>query len=161
MSTTPVLPKPEAIARMFGELFGKAVTTRRTAPLTVGASDGAAIATYAGDDGTVRALCVCDAALACSAGAALTMLPAAMAAQSSKAGRIADTILENLREVLNIAHQFFHDPGTPHMILREVLVTPCSLPAHVAQVLGKPAGRLDVELAIHGYGPGRMALLLA
>ncbi|MFO0982205.1 MAG: response regulator [Planctomycetota bacterium] len=62
-------------------------------------------------------------------------------AVSSKAGRIADTILENLREVLNIAHQFFHDPGTPHMILREVLVTPCSLPAHVAQVLGKPAGR--------------------
>lgn len=160
-TATLTLPTPDATGRLLTDLLGKGVTAKKVPAYTPGPKDCAAIAIYAADDKVPRAICACDAALSCSAGAALTMLPAAMAAQCARTGKIPENILENLKEILNIATQLFQSPTAGHVKLQEVVIAPAKLAPEVAALLAKPAARLDLELTIQSYGPGKMALLVS
>jgi hypothetical protein len=150
------LPDPHMIRDLFAGLLGKDVTVKIGTP---GAAAGGTVAVYATDEGTVAGLAVCDLALASNAGAALSLIPAGMAAESVRAGILADNLAENWREVLNVANQLFSSSGGHRVRLTDIGPADDPPPA-AAKLLGSPRERLDVELQIAGYGSGKLSLLV-
>lgn len=151
------LPTPETVAQIITGLIGRSVSVKK-APALVRGKTPTATAVYVCDDGKLRGAAVADIALASSAGAALTLLPAPDAAQAVKTGQWNDALAENFREILNVASNVFNVPGQPHTRLKEVFLTPAALPAEVEAGIKAASGRLDIEVSIPGYGPGKMTV---
>lgn len=161
-TTTGVfLPLPESVHRMFTDLLGKQVVVKKATPFVVGPATLGIVAAYVHDSGQIGALAVCDLAWACHGGAALMLLPPSTSADAVKSGKFTETIVDNIREVLNVAASLFIHEERPHVRLREIHILPGKLPEAVAKVLQRPAARMDLELTVQGYGAGRMTLLTA
>jgi hypothetical protein len=69
--------------------------------------------------------------------------------------------MENLQEVLNVMARLFQTAAHERASLQGVYVTPKSPPANVAPIMKSPQSRLDLEVSIAGYAPGRVSLLLS
>ncbi len=171
MTTTPIsrfsMPAPHAVGNLLSDLLARSVKVSQTAsPSPARAPAPAsrasrAVAIYTNDAGEAAALCVCDMALASSVGAALSMIPAGVAAEASRAGVMPTTIAENLYEVANVAASLFNADGGPHLKLREVVTAAATLPTTLSEVVARASERIDYDIAIAGYGPGQMSMLLA
>jgi hypothetical protein len=159
MPGTIALPSADFLRRLLGELLGKEVSVRpgRTEPLDPEAP--AVVGVYQTDDGAVVALCRCELTLAAAAGAALTLVPPSVVEEAARTGAMPEVVVDNAREILNVAARMFNNPGTPHVRLREVRVTPGQLPAEAAGILQQPGRRADFDLQVERYGDGRMTVL--
>jgi len=152
------LPDPKEISELFTNLLGKQVTVKGGAPAAD--AKGGTLAVYSDDAGAVGAVAVSDLPLASNAGAALSMIPAGMAEESIKAGALAENLADNWHEVLNVASQLFNC-GAGHRVKLADIHPASDPPAAAAGLLGAPGGRLDLEVAIAGYGSGTLSLLVA
>jgi hypothetical protein len=159
--TSLVMPLSESVQKMWSELLGRPVAVKKTTPSVFSARTPGMVGTYVFDSGKLGALGVCDLALASHAGAALTLMPAAVALESIKAGRLTDTIVENVREVLNISATLFIHELMPHVRLKDIIPLPGKTPDDVTRVMARPAARMDLELTVGGYGAGKLAFLTA
>lgn len=112
-----------------------------------------AIASYVDDVGAPRGWIACDLACANSCGAALSMIPPRLAAESAAAGTIPDNISDNLHEVLNVCVNLFHLEGHPHVVLGgvEIELSLDELPAGA-----RPDGWLSWRVEIPKYPAGLM-----
>jgi hypothetical protein len=137
-------------------LFGAdTVCKSRTALLT--ARDYAIVASYNDNDGLIKRLLVCDYSFANYAGAALSAIPLATASSAIKAGTVADNILENLAEVMNVAVNLFIDSFGGRLELESVLRVADLSPETQALLLAD--NRAKIEVAIPRYGSGRVDLI--
>lgn len=160
MSTVCVLPKIENTSKILNGLLGGALTVKEAAAPF--AEMPAAVGSYVTDDGETAALFVCDLPFACNVGAALAMIPKSVAEDSIKLGTVDEDLLENLREVLNIAARLFNYAGVGvHVALRQVVVAGSSVPQDIIALYKSPHMRVDYDADIEGYGPGRFVLLTA
>lgn len=150
------IPTPESVAHLIEGLLGKAVKTKK---ITSWKEAPVAVAEYRMDTGDLSAACLCDLPAGSNLGAALTLLPAPRAAECIKKKSIDEDILDNVREILNVASSLFNKSGGAHVSLKAVHSTPDKLPDDVAELVKTPASRLDVELAVPGYGPGKLSIL--
>jgi hypothetical protein len=104
---------------------------------------------------------VADVPLAAWAGAALTMIPAPVAQACISKGRLSDMTCENYQELVNVVAALFNVNDSPHTRLVSVHQMPGeAVPEGAAQMLQKPAGRLDLTIDIPRYGAGRASLLV-
>lgn len=92
------------------------------------------LASYVNEASEVRGILACDLGLSNSMGAAFSMIPANVAADSTKAGRVPDNIQVNLHEVLNVCVNLFTDNGKERLTLKDVKVcAPNEAPPAVTQ----------------------------
>lgn len=159
MPESVILPTPESLRRLLSDLLmGRAVTVKKCAPMPFPPQGAFVIVRYKTADAKETVLCVCDLALAGAAGAALSLIPPAVVSESVRAGKLSETLAENVHEIFNVCSGLFNQPDHPRFALDEVLLPPVargSLPA------GKPAHRNDFEIAIEGYGSGKMCAFSA
>jgi len=152
-------PRPEAVGLMIEQLIGRRVTTKDAKPFVPGPSAKSYVGVYRTDQGALTAAVVMDLPLAANAAAALVMVPVGAVAESVRAGQLNPNLLDNLREVMNVCTRFFSLPGKPHVKLQEIVLCPPALPAEVGALVARPNAALHTELAIAGYGGGRLSLV--
>lgn len=164
MSPLPVnlsvrLPPASAVARMLGDLIGRAVTAK-VVPAKPIAPGTHAVGAYFGECESLRVVVCCDLAVGGSLGAALVMVPAVRVDECVKEKCLDGTLTENLYEVFNVLAAVFPQNGAPRVIFRG-LHCGANIPGEVKAVLAKPLGRLDLEIDIAGYRSGRLTILAA
>ncbi len=153
------LPEAAHVARTLSGLVGRAARCTPGKPVAPATRLPIVVATYLDGAGNLAAVALLDLSLACSAGAALVMLPRVVADEGMASGGIPDNIGENLHEVLNVWSGVFNSPSTPRVKLGAV-TTSDTLAPEVAALAKAPSGRLDLEVAIPGYAAGRLTLLV-
>ena len=114
--------------------------------------------TYIDQQGALGALALVDLPLASHAGAALTMIPANIAASNINAGKPSDEIRENLHEVFNVMVAFFNQGDVPHIRFATLHVSPPPFPDEITALLNGDARHVDLDVDIAGYGAGKMSL---
>jgi hypothetical protein len=114
------------------------------------------------DDSRVGTTMICDLAFAAYTGAALAMVPGEEGERALKAQKLPDNLYDNFREVINIVGgTLFNSSETPHLVLREVLLSPPNLKADLKPILTQPGDWYFFDVAIEDYGEGKMILLAA
>lgn len=155
------VPIQEDVRDLLHDLLGRGIAVDKISALALEEDERAVVAAYRTDTGELAALCVVDGAFAVRAGAALSMVPNAVAQEAIDRNELPDTLLDNLREVVNIFSRFLNSAKTPHVKLAELVTLPGELPAEVASLMASPAFRRDFAVAIEGYGNGRFTLLVS
>ncbi len=160
MSATP-LPSAQAVRELLEGRLGRDVEARTgTAPVNPAAGDGACVGVYVDDALQMRALVVVDVPLACYAGSAIALIPAARAGGAAEAGVVESDMLDNVNEVLNVAASLFNPDGAPHLRLYRTYAPREALPQDVSKYVLAYVQRLDMELEIAGYGEGLISVLV-
>ena len=154
------LPAAESVRTLFADLLDRNVEVAPAAGVAPGDSSPASVATYVDDLDHVSAVVACDLALSARAGAAIGLVPASGAERAILSGCLDGTLLENLREVLDVAATMFNVEGASHLHLDGLHPAGDDVPRDVqarALTLGR---RVDLELDIAGYGAGRLSVVL-
>ena len=161
MATTdnkPRAPTPDAIASLLSGLLGVPATTK-VSPVPFPLTALKVFGTYIDDTGRLAWMCANDIAFAASTGAALAMVPPGVVNDSIKSGKLTETMVENAREVANVAANLFNTlAGHGHVRLRDYVIPTQALPPAIQQALTKPVLRLDLDVAVRGYPGGKIAL---
>jgi hypothetical protein len=155
------LPIQEDIRDFLVDLLGRGVAVDKGSVLELDADAAAVVADYQTDDGELAAVVVLDGPLACRAGAALVMVPSVVAEESVTANVVPDSLLDNVREIVNIMARQLNGESSPHVRLRSVHVLPTELPPDTAGLLAEPEARRSFDLTIEGYGSGKLAMLVS
>ena len=151
------VPHPKQIRDVFLGVTGKDVDVGPVHPVVPG-RDAAVVAVYVTDKLQTGALVACDLPLAAYAGAALGLVPLPQAEEAIASGLLPEDLAENFHEVVNIlASAFNENPAAPHLKLYAVHAAGDKLPTDVASCLGYVVRRLDLKVAVQGYGSGRIS----
>jgi hypothetical protein len=140
------------VQQLFTALLGRPVQVTAAAKAPV----PAAVASYIDDQGALVAVATCDLELACGAGGALSMMPPGVIKDALKSKAIDEAMGENLQEVLNVAAQLWHNPGAPHIRLREVSTFDQAPPDAKATITQAGTHR-TLNVQVGGYGGGLLA----
>ena len=145
------LPAADGVARILTSLLGRAVTARKVAvaPAKVGL-----VGVYALAREPAAAVIAFDVGLAAHVGAALALVPPAVAAECARKGKLEDNLRENTAEVLNILCPLVNPAGAPHLGLREVVT---AVADEIKPMVSSPA-RLELDVQVSGYGGGRLTV---
>jgi hypothetical protein len=157
MTLLQPLPDAPLVKELLGMLFD-GLAVKSGAKLDVAAGSACYAAVYVGATGLPAALCVCDIAFAANCGAALSLLPPGVAKEAAKSKDLTPVMLANLHEVMNICTRLILREDSPHLKLRD-LVTLAALPAETAAGMRASKVRIDFELDIVKYGPGKLAVI--
>lgn len=156
------LPLGEDVQTLLVDLLGRAVDVEDGRDFVGPDGAGAAVvADYVTDEGRVAALALLDPELASRSGAALLMVPAAVADESVAAGELTPMLLENLHEIVNVMARLLNGERSPHVRLRSLQTLPGDLSHDAVALLAAPEARRAFDVVIDGYGPGRLELLVA
>ncbi|MFO0554199.1 MAG: hypothetical protein U0271_37815 [Polyangiaceae bacterium] len=150
MSLPIVLPKLDPLAKLLSSLIGRKVQVAKAAKPFVWKGP-VLVATFIDDEDKLCALAVGDVPFGAHSGAALSMVPPGVATESVRKNVLPPDLLDNAREVLNVATSLFNTPGARHLRLQEVKV---ELQPQ-KEIVGSPQ-RLDVSVDITGYGQGQL-----
>ncbi len=152
------LAKQNEVIDLLGGLLGRSLQSGKGSEDDLSGASSGAVAIYrSGDD--LAGICYCDLQISNGAGAALSLVPMGVAQDGIDKGVIEDNLLDNLKEVLNIASQWFHDSSEKSVKFEDVMVLPCDLPDELKSMMSSPANRLDLEIEIPAYTKGRLSLL--
>lgn len=111
-------------------------------------------------DGSQRpvAACLSDITFAATSAAAFALIPARVAAESTAARALDESLSEIFAEVLNVMSRLFTSHDSERVTLREKFLPPQALPAQLGMIAA--GDRLDLAIDIDGYGRGRLVLCL-
>lgn len=118
-----ILPTLDNVQKLMQCLLGNGVQAKQsvTGPDT---AKPYVLASYVDDNDQVRRILTCDLGLANSLGAAISMIPAGLAVDSTKAGSVPDNIKGNLHEVLNVCVNLFTEVSRERLTLKDMKVCP-------------------------------------
>ncbi|WP_375493199.1 hypothetical protein [uncultured Jatrophihabitans sp.] len=154
-------PSAKEVRDLLNDLLGRDVEIQASdawAPLP---SDVPAAAEFVDDHLQLQVVVVLDLALATYIGACIGLIPAGGAQDMVAEKSPSEMVMSNCYEVLNILTSVFNKPDNPHVRITNFHRPGAALPADVAQIAGRPAGRLDLAVDISGYGKGRLGLVAA
>lgn len=150
---------PSHIGRLLTSLTRKRIHVRAVPPLPLPPQPGHFVAEYLLEHNSVVACGIGDLAFAARIGAALTLIPPAVAAEALKTRQLTEMMQGNLHEVLNVVSQSFGAEGKNAVSLGKVHLPGDPLPPELTSRLTKPGTRLDVRVEIDTYGEGNLTLL--
>ncbi len=133
------LPTLNTVERLIHCLLGNQVEARNSAP-GPDLTKPHVVASYVDDSNAVQRVLICELGLANSMGAAMSMIPAGVANDATKAGVVAENIASNLGEVLNICVNLFTENSTDRLTFSNLKVCSPKDPA--------PATKTSVKYAI-------------
>jgi len=154
------LPVPKEIRDLLTDLLGREISLSPSAPLAPTPKNPCTVGVYVDDLLQVTALVAFDLPLSAHAGAAIGLVPVAAAEAAVEEGRLADTLRDNVYEVLNIAASLFNTEGATHLRLYDVHHAGDPVPGDIlakALTLGR---REDLALEVPGYGSGKLSVVL-
>jgi hypothetical protein len=154
-------PIQEDVRDLLKDLLGRGVAVDKTSKMELEDDACALLAVYSTDDAQMAALVIVDGPLCARAGAALSMVPATVAEESVSKNELTDTLVDNIREVVNIFARFLNSAKSPHVRLTETMVLPTELPDNVRALHDAPEFRRDFAVQVEGYGAGRFSILVA
>ena len=157
MATAYPLPDLAKVKLMLGLLFD-GLDVKAGKKFDIVPPSGSWIGLYVCDDGRPVAACAVDALLAASAGAALSMLPPAVAKDAAKTKELTDVMVANLQEIMNICSRLLMNDSSAHLRLEKVYPSKAMSP-ELTKVLGAVQGRADFELNVPKYGAGTLAVI--
>ncbi|MBU0754728.1 MAG: hypothetical protein KJ645_06280 [Planctomycetes bacterium] len=159
-STYP-MPKPSTVGTVLGDLIGKEVAVQKCEPFPLGPDHPFTVVLFRDDSGYPGAVMICDLALCVYSGAALSAMPADEARAAVKKKGLDGTMYDNFKEVVNIVGgSLFNSPDSPHLVLREIWLTPMKLSSDLKDLFTSPAAKSDMALQIEEYGEGHVTLLV-
>lgn len=94
------------------------------------------------------------------AGSSIALMGVRVPEDVLKAELLSPVLYDNVAEILNVAASLFNAEGSPHVRLYEAYAPREVLPGDVDKWVLSHVQRVDLELAIGGYGAGRMSVLL-
>jgi hypothetical protein len=157
------LPEMSEITWVLEELFGRDIKSKECAPLPIAADTGA-IVSLVDDARRVRAVWIFDIALANIVGTALTLAHPDKALRATNDGIINGDTRENIAEVVNVATSSINGEGRIHVKLGPATFVDDGSFGHdlwrsiKKQAKSAAGSEHSFELAISGYGTGRMTL---
>ena len=155
------LPGAMEVREVFEGLLGRDVeVTTGGAMVNPGLPGGALVGIYIDNHLKLGALVLFDLPLAARAGAAIALVPASTADFAIEDRALTPALLDNGAEILNIAGSMFNAEGAPHLKLDCCYAPGEPLPSDVAQWVLAYVRRIDLTLAIKGYGPGQFSALV-
>lgn len=123
-----MLPSLDNVLKLMQCLLGEGVQAKDAAT-GPDLSKPFVLASYVNEASDVRRVLACDLGLANSLGAAFSMIPAGVAAESTKSGSVPENIRVNLYEVLNVCVNLFSEQSKERLTLGELKVCPAGTPA--------------------------------
>jgi hypothetical protein len=154
------LPSSISVRNLFASLLDKELIIEKGLPLEIKPAPPVQVAAYVADDGTIAACCIADLDFAARIAAAMTLIPHNLVEESLKNRKLVDVLQENFNEIMNVATILFYMASTPHVKLKKVYQTVEGLPRDIVILSKKPAARLDLNIQVPNYGPGRVSLLV-
>lgn len=150
------LPDGVAVGKLISSLVGKPVS-HKPAPAMKKLPPGGAVGVFVNEARQPVALVIADLAVAAASGAALAMIPAGAAQDAVKAGALPANMADNFREVINVMSTLLTGHAGKGVRLTDFDVG--KLPEPAGALFAAPAGRLDLELEVQGYGKGALSVL--
>jgi hypothetical protein len=141
------------------DLLGRDVTVRDAGIIRLLEGSAGLVAAYANEADDIVVVCVADGAFANRSGAALSMVPATVADEAIDADVLDPNLVENTEEILNVLCRLLNSASVPHVKLAGVHALPGDVPPPVATAQRFPRSGRDLEVAIDGYGLGRLTIL--
>ncbi|MCC7125875.1 MAG: hypothetical protein IT178_13570 [Acidobacteria bacterium] len=154
-----VLPAMDDLRRIVAGMLGSMVRAEKGKAVAPRAGVSTVSAVYIDDTNEIVAVVALELDLAASLGAALTMIPARVAAEQVSRKQIDEMIFDNAREVLNVLTSALNRADGIHVRLATVHRTPAEpLPEAAAALVAAPGNRLDISLAVPNYGGGNASV---
>lgn len=157
--TVAALPSPKHVRDLLADLLGREVTVGTGTPVASTRARPAAIAVFVDDKMRTLAVSLLDLPLCGATGGALGLLPVAGVNEMVEAKDLSETLLENLYEVVNILSVLFNVPGAPHAKLHKLYAPGEPLPPDVRAYACALGFRIDLDVAVAGYGNGRLSIV--
>jgi hypothetical protein len=150
------MPTPQQLGDFLSDLLGKQVTTElQPTELDTTEPAGFVCGVLVDEEGHVGGACIAEAGAAAYAGAALAMIPKAVADEAAASGQLNATLSDNFAEVVNILTGLVNTPIHDHLRMSGV---EAGVPESVKDLLIKAHGRTTYLLDVADYGTGRIAL---
>jgi len=155
------LPAALDVREVLEGLLGRDVDVATGGPMVNPSLEGGAlVGIYVDRFLKLGALMLLDLPLAARAGAAIGLIPAAVANDAIEDRALSPALFDNGAEILNIAAGMFNAEGAAHLKLDRAYAPGEPLPADVAQWVLAYVRRLDLTVTIKGYGPGKLSALV-
>ncbi|WP_448059150.1 hypothetical protein [Cellulomonas hominis] len=161
MSEATPLPVALEVRELLESLLGRDVQVTTGGSMVDPAGEGGALlGVYVDKLLRLTAIAVFDLPLAARAGAAIALMPPGSAEAAIEDGMLSPALTENTGEILNITASLFNVGDAPHVKLDAVYAPGDPVPADVAQWVLAYVRRLDLDVTVQGYGPGRLSVLV-
>jgi hypothetical protein len=157
MATTCPLPDAAKVTSLIGMLF-EGLDVKPGGSFDRTPAGGAWIGVFVADCGNPIALCGADLNLSASLGAALSMVPPAAVKDAVKSRELSGVMIDNLREVMNIATRLVMSDTSAHLKLEQVYPVK-ALPAPAAALLRGSSAHVEFQVQLPRYGGGVLSLL--
>lgn len=154
------LPTNKEVRDLLEGLLGRDVSLNNSSSPCDPGADSVAVATFTCSQSDVHALCAMDIQLSASVSAALGLIPPAAASEMAKEGELNSTMIENLHEVMNIVSVLMNKDGGAHYKLADLYAPSVALPDSVRAEIPAQRHKLDLDIAVTGYGSGSFGLYL-
>jgi hypothetical protein len=152
------IPAPKAVKELLEGLLGRDVDVAPADPLRAGDLPKTAVAVYVDDGMKLSAVAGLDLPLAANVGAAIGLVPPGGAQACVEDNELSPLIAENFTEVCNVLTTLLNRDGAPHLRLHQVFLPGQAAPGDAASRLLALGSRLDLDVAVNGYGSGRFSL---
>ncbi len=155
MSSYYVIPTPQSISSLLSMIFGEDLDVSDCEPPEL---SSLYIATFVNDDNQLVALCACDKSFVAYSGAALSMIPAAIANEMISGNTVTDAMVDNFYEVMNICSKLLMSDTSAHLRLDRALQPTES--ADAIATLGESANVMAFDVGIPQYGNGTLTFVI-
>jgi len=155
------IPPSKAVKDLLQGLLGRDVEVGPADPVLVGDLPGTAVAVYVDDSMQLSAVAGMDLTLAANVAAAIGLVPPGGAQACIEDRELSPMLAENVTEVCNVLTTLFNRAGAPHLRLHQMYLPGQATPSDVAARLLALGSRLDLAVAVTGYGAGRFSLSTA
>lgn len=149
MTQLTKLPEVKEAGKFLSSLMGLEISTNECAKLDE--KSLAVFAEFHNDDSPSRHFIACDLAASAMLGAALTGFPPGVAKEANDSGSLPENLLENLKEVLNIAVNLFPQSRS-HRISLEKVLTESESCSEFVNCKDIPQVAIGIELPKYGAG---------
>lgn len=149
------LPTAKEVLSLFSQLLGRPVKVDLgSAPL----KPPRVVCSYITDQDVLAMICVFDLSLAAHLGAALSMIPVAVANEAVRNTTFTDSIAENFGEVANVFSSLFNAEGVAHVRYKTYSLALKAVPPDVSALIAHATGRHEFAVSVQGYGAGTLLI---
>ena len=144
------------LASQISVLTGRPVTGK---VCQAGALDKGVFGVFDSAEGEPKMVVVADVGFAAYSSAALSLLPKTVAEEAVRAQNLPENLAENFQEVVNVLGGTLNSFSPVHVKMRGLFLKRDQVPQAALDIVASPSTRLDVELAVDGYGSGTLCIL--
>lgn len=157
--TAVTLPTAKTVRDTLSDLLGKDVGVAPYGAVSSGPTDSLAV--YVDEHLGTQAVILIDLPGSVYLGSALGLIPPGGAKDAVKDKVLPENTRENLDEVFNILGGLLNQAGGPHVKLHTVHNPGDLVPVDLRSLAATLGRRMDLEVAVPGYGKGVLSIVLA